>query len=340
MSRLFDLCSVLYDEQDTVLVGLRYPRYWKVVHLGQGQLRFSQSQKVRTKKAPPRLGQIQPRAAPTAVQPTKIRFTKPAQPSLERRPSNPGVISLSHPKLPPAPPAPIRPKSASVTPGPPNRGEVASTAAAASQSSSKPSKIVKLRVGQRLLNAGFSSPTIKLESTVAPGVPSANPQSPATAFASQRPSSSGGSRIRLTSSRTQQSSEGTAVQSPSPAPSRSHMSPSASMPKGGEANGDGPRTRRRSSATSGRSLSSLTTPPMKSPSVGSRKRKSSASASADTSKAVTPQPASAHSEGMPLNPNPANGSQQQQDSQAAPPAKKLKINFSNLHREASFERQC
>ncbi|KAI9934599.1 hypothetical protein MW887_000215 [Aspergillus wentii] len=47
-----DLCKVLYDTVSSVMVSLKYPRYWKVKHLGKGRMHFYRSSRVRTTLAP------------------------------------------------------------------------------------------------------------------------------------------------------------------------------------------------------------------------------------------------------------------------------------------------
>lgn len=47
---LLDLCAHLYDTIDHFPITLRYPRYWRVRHLGEGKLVFQQTDKVRTKR--------------------------------------------------------------------------------------------------------------------------------------------------------------------------------------------------------------------------------------------------------------------------------------------------
>ncbi|KAL2009944.1 hypothetical protein VTN00DRAFT_5751 [Thermoascus crustaceus] len=52
MSDFLDLCKVLYDPVYSVMVRLKYPRYWKVEHLGKGQMRFYRSNRIRTTLTP------------------------------------------------------------------------------------------------------------------------------------------------------------------------------------------------------------------------------------------------------------------------------------------------
>ena len=46
--RLLDLCRLLFEPVNSMLVKLRYPRYWRVQHQGNGKLRFYHSARIRT----------------------------------------------------------------------------------------------------------------------------------------------------------------------------------------------------------------------------------------------------------------------------------------------------
>ena len=46
--RLLDLCRLLFEPVSSMLVKLRYPRYWRVEHQGGGKLRFYHSTRIRT----------------------------------------------------------------------------------------------------------------------------------------------------------------------------------------------------------------------------------------------------------------------------------------------------
>ncbi|KAH3010648.1 hypothetical protein KXW60_000459 [Aspergillus fumigatus] len=52
LSVFTDLCKVLYDSVTSVMVKLKYPRYWQVKHLGKGRMHFSRSNRIRTTLAP------------------------------------------------------------------------------------------------------------------------------------------------------------------------------------------------------------------------------------------------------------------------------------------------
>ncbi|CAO2657059.1 Nn.00g058620.m01.CDS01 [Neocucurbitaria sp. VM-36] len=55
MSELLDFCDMVFDDQrrNMLPVKLRLPRYWKVQHLGKGELRFWQTDRVRTRPTRP-----------------------------------------------------------------------------------------------------------------------------------------------------------------------------------------------------------------------------------------------------------------------------------------------
>jgi len=52
MAELVDICRVLFEPISTKLTRLSLPRFWKVQHMGRGQLRFYRSSRVRTSLAP------------------------------------------------------------------------------------------------------------------------------------------------------------------------------------------------------------------------------------------------------------------------------------------------
>lgn len=61
MGQLIDICSLLYTPNSSLIITLRFPRYWKCRHLGKGQLSFTHSARIRKTPMPQR----QP-PAPTA----------------------------------------------------------------------------------------------------------------------------------------------------------------------------------------------------------------------------------------------------------------------------------
>lgn len=52
LAELLDICRILFEPVTSKIVKLRYPRFWKVQHMGRGQLRFYRSARVRTSLAP------------------------------------------------------------------------------------------------------------------------------------------------------------------------------------------------------------------------------------------------------------------------------------------------
>lgn len=52
LSELTDVCSILFDPVTSKIAKLKYPRFWKVQHMGHGQLRFYRSTQVRTSLGP------------------------------------------------------------------------------------------------------------------------------------------------------------------------------------------------------------------------------------------------------------------------------------------------
>jgi len=119
---VLDLCRILYEPQDAMILKLKYPRYWTVRYSGQGKLVFKADGNVRTKQTPkkvepPKQPKIQPAPAPTpapAVQPPVlprletpmpapvapqlptpvVQPPKSASPSLKRQ-RNPSVADTS-----------------------------------------------------------------------------------------------------------------------------------------------------------------------------------------------------------------------------------------------------
>ncbi|EKD18205.1 TATA-binding protein associated factor Taf2 [Drepanopeziza brunnea f. sp. 'multigermtubi' MB_m1] len=70
---LLDVCHVIYEAVESIIVKLDYPRYWGVSHAGKGKLTFKKTDKVRTKpRKPARI------VAPVVVEPPKAVFALPA----------------------------------------------------------------------------------------------------------------------------------------------------------------------------------------------------------------------------------------------------------------------
>ncbi|KAK3062751.1 hypothetical protein LTS18_003436, partial [Coniosporium uncinatum] len=104
---VLDLCRVLYEPQDTMILKLKYPRYWTVQHLGQGKLAFRADGPVRTKQIPkkvepPKQPKPQPAPAPAAAPAVK----PPVLPRLQTPTPAPTAPQLPAPVVQP-------PKSAS-----------------------------------------------------------------------------------------------------------------------------------------------------------------------------------------------------------------------------------
>jgi transcription initiation factor TFIID subunit 2 len=52
VEEILEICGLLYEPEDSLPVALRYPRYWKAHHTGKGVVKFSQTEKIRTKPIP------------------------------------------------------------------------------------------------------------------------------------------------------------------------------------------------------------------------------------------------------------------------------------------------
>ncbi|KFZ16828.1 hypothetical protein V502_04892 [Pseudogymnoascus sp. VKM F-4520 (FW-2644)] len=122
-----DICTVLYEAIESLVVRIKYPRYWKAKNLGRGKIRFRQTAKIRTKPLPVAAPVRKP-APPIIVaqpKPTPKPAPKPApkptpSPSLARG----DIIKTEHGTMKP-------PKR----PAPPNFSD-----------RPRPSKILKLRL--------------------------------------------------------------------------------------------------------------------------------------------------------------------------------------------------
>lgn len=75
-----DVCFILYDPVESMVLRLRYPRYWKAKYLGKGRIRFRETNKIRTKPlpviAPPPKVQAAVAATPTPT-PRPATITSP-----------------------------------------------------------------------------------------------------------------------------------------------------------------------------------------------------------------------------------------------------------------------
>ncbi|KZF26135.1 hypothetical protein L228DRAFT_242553 [Xylona heveae TC161] len=82
---LLDLCAILYEPRTSLVVVLKYPRYWGVQHLGKGKLVFRQTNKPRTtplsKLALPRAPAPPPQREDSAAMSTPKIVFKPKKPA-------------------------------------------------------------------------------------------------------------------------------------------------------------------------------------------------------------------------------------------------------------------
>lgn len=273
--KILDLCAILYDEDDSLLVTLKYPRYWICNYLGQGKVIFWKTDKIRTTKTPPRTGATAPKATPTTAAATKIKINKPTQPKLERKQSavsNSGPASVRPSPLPPvntplvsATAAPLQDSTTKGDMGPPQ--------------SKKRQLIVKLKTGGRIPPYLFGEQSaIKTESPRSSAMPPGASVSSSSGYEANRPTSGGVPRIKLSTS-----VAGTG-KSVSPLPANS---PNSGPPEGPDPQisfGD-PRSSVNSTRSSPSSVS-------KSSSGRNKKRKSSESATS------TPRPDSQGANGL------------------------------------------
>ncbi|KAJ5354991.1 uncharacterized protein N7496_012203 [Penicillium cataractarum] len=96
LSELTDVCSILFDPVTSKIAKLKYPRFWKVQHLGHGQLRFYKSNQVRTSLGPSKDSAKRKREE-QGMQPPAPRITfKQSKPSVA--PSTPSTPS-AFPKI-------------------------------------------------------------------------------------------------------------------------------------------------------------------------------------------------------------------------------------------------
>ncbi|KAF8865298.1 hypothetical protein BDZ45DRAFT_442084 [Acephala macrosclerotiorum] len=99
-SDLLDICFVLYDAVESLIIKLEYPRVWKVEHLGKGVLHFTKAKKFRTKPSKPLLNVVPP---PKPAMPIKLSFSNASSSSAS------ASVSVAKPVPPPAP-KPAAPK--------------------------------------------------------------------------------------------------------------------------------------------------------------------------------------------------------------------------------------
>lgn len=113
LAELIDICRVLFDPVTSRVVRLRYPRFWKVQNLGQGKLRFSRSESVRTSLAP-RDGGVKRKRDEQGMPPPAPRITF-KQSKTGPSPSTPSSTGLPKLHVPNPNPSPA-PKAGSSTP--------------------------------------------------------------------------------------------------------------------------------------------------------------------------------------------------------------------------------
>ena len=106
MGDLLDLCELLYTPVTSMVVVLKYPRYWTCKKVGKGKVLFSHSHRIRTTLLPKRQMPLQPQipqhptlsrentiAANTMQPPLKLKFAVPKKPTLQSAPSTSSVES-------------------------------------------------------------------------------------------------------------------------------------------------------------------------------------------------------------------------------------------------------
>ena len=75
MSELLDICQVMFDPITSKVTRLRYPRFWKLQHMGHGKLRFYRSTHVRTSLAPSKEFAVKRKRDEHSVPPPAPRIT-------------------------------------------------------------------------------------------------------------------------------------------------------------------------------------------------------------------------------------------------------------------------
>ena len=80
MSELVDFCDMVFDhlKQNKLLVKLKLPRYWKAEHLGKANMRFSKTEKIRTRPTRPIEA---PETQPAAPRPADPAIPPPTRPN-------------------------------------------------------------------------------------------------------------------------------------------------------------------------------------------------------------------------------------------------------------------
>lgn len=106
MTHLLDFCDMIFRDRrkNALPIKLSLPRYWKVKHLGQAKLQFTQTEKFRTKPLHPMVKQALPAPAPALV-PVPVATPAPAPPPV------PVPTELLREAVVQPPPAPVVPPS-------------------------------------------------------------------------------------------------------------------------------------------------------------------------------------------------------------------------------------
>lgn len=107
MSDLLDMCDLLYTPETSMVVVLKYPRYWTCKKVGKGKVLFSPSSRIRTTPLPKRQKALPPsqstvlpsikreNSTPAHAMgpPLKLKFGGPKKPPLQNTPSTSSVDS-------------------------------------------------------------------------------------------------------------------------------------------------------------------------------------------------------------------------------------------------------
>lgn len=128
LSQLLDICRILFDPRTSRVARLKYPRFWKVEHLGNGRMHFYRSDRLRMSLAPSkdttaakrkREEQGMPPPAPRITFKQSKTAPSPGTPSMAR--SSPQPFPKIHIPNPASTPN-AGPKSAAATPSTPASG--------------------------------------------------------------------------------------------------------------------------------------------------------------------------------------------------------------------------
>ena len=104
MGQLLDICALLYTPNSSLVIKLKYPRYWKCRKVGKGKLVFSHTARVRTAPMPQRQPPVSTAntivqgsisSTPAPMPPKRVFLTLPKRetPSLLSFPSLPSATS-------------------------------------------------------------------------------------------------------------------------------------------------------------------------------------------------------------------------------------------------------